>query len=87
MLSDKFLLEVKNMKQKNLAFELLKRILNDEIRVRRKRNLAQSRIFSEMINDLLKRYTNNQLDTSQVIQELCEIAHELHVEDNTAEQL
>jgi type I restriction enzyme R subunit len=75
------------MKQKNLAFELLKRILNDEIRVRRKRNLAQSRIFSEMINDLLKRYTNNQLDTSQVIQELCEIAHELHVEDNTAEQL
>lgn len=87
LLSDKFLLEVKNMKQKNLAFELLKRILNDEIRVRRKRNLAQSRIFSEMINDLLKRYTNNQLDTSQVIQELCEIAHELHVEDNTAEQL
>lgn len=87
LLSDKFLLEVKNMKQKNLAFELLKRILNDEIKVRRKRNLAQSRIFSEMINDLLKRYTNNQLDTSQVIQELCEIAHELHVEDNTAEQL
>lgn len=87
LLSDKFLLEVKNMKQKNLAFELLKRILNDQIRIRKKKNIAQSRIFSDMINDLLKRYTNNQLDTSQVIQQLCEIAHELHVEDNTAEEL
>ena len=87
LLSDKFLLEVKNMAQKNLAFELLKRILNDEIKVRKKTNVAQAKVFSDMMNDLLKRYTNNQIDTSQVIQELCEIAHDLHVEDNTANEL
>ncbi len=87
LLSDKFLLEVKNMKQKNVALELLKRILNDELKVRMKTNIAQSRIFSDMMKDLLNRYTSNQLDTTQVIQELCEIAHNLHVEDNTAEEL
>ena len=87
LLSDKFLLEVRNMKQKNVALELLKRILNDELKVRMKTNIAQSRIFSEMMKDLLNRYTSNQLDTTQVIQELCEIAHNLHVEDNTAEEL
>lgn len=87
LLSDQFLLEVKNMKQKNLALELLKRILNNEIKVRQRTNIAQSKIFSDMMNDLLKRYTNNQLDASQVIQELCEIAHNLHVEDNTAKDL
>ena len=87
LLSDQFLLEVKNMKQKNLALELLKRILNNEIKVRQRTNIAQSKIFSDMMNDLLKRYTNNQLDASQVIQELCDIAHNLHVEDNTAKDL
>ena len=87
LLSDQFLLEVKNMKQKNLALELLKRILNNEIKVRQRTNITQSKIFSDMMNDLLKRYTNNQLDASQVIQELCDIAHNLHVEDNTAKDL
>jgi type I restriction enzyme R subunit len=75
------------MKQKNLALELLKRILNNEIKVRQKTNITQSRVFSDMMNDLLKRYTNNQIDASQVIQELCDIAHNLHVEDNTAKDL
>lgn len=87
LLSDEFLLEVKNMKHKNLALELLKRILNDEIKVRQRKNVAQSKIFSDLINWLIKRYTNNQIDASQVIQELCEIAHNLHVEDHKAEEL
>jgi type I restriction enzyme R subunit len=50
LLSDDFLLEVKNMKHKNLALELLKRILNDEIFLRQRTNIAQAKKFSELIN-------------------------------------
>ena len=58
LLSDDFLLEVKNMKYKNLALELLKRILNDEISMRQTTNLAQAKKFSEMMTGVFKRYTN-----------------------------
>jgi len=70
LLSDDFLLEVKNMKYKNLALELLKRILNDEISMRQTTNLAQAKKFSEMMTGVFKRYTNAQIDTGQVLQEL-----------------
>jgi type I restriction enzyme R subunit len=49
ILSDEFLLEVKNMQQKNIAFELLKKLLNDEVSVRKTKNLAQGKKFSEML--------------------------------------
>ena len=87
LLSDDFLLEVKNMKYKNLALELLKRILNDEISMRQTTNLAQAKKFSEMMTGVLKRYTNAQIDTAQVLQELCDIAEHLCLEDNSAKQL
>lgn len=87
LLSDDFLLEVKNMKYKNLALELLKRILNDEISMKQTTNLAQAKKFSEMMAGVFKRYTNAQIDTAQVLQELCDIAEHLRLEDNSAKQL
>mgnify|MGYP001682835716 FL=1 len=87
LLSDDFLLEVKNMKYKNLALELLKRILNDEISMRQTTNLVQAKKFSEMMTGVFKRYTNAQIDTAQVLQELCDIAEHLRLEDNSAKQL
>ncbi|HEY3876576.1 MAG TPA: type I restriction enzyme endonuclease domain-containing protein [Candidatus Kapabacteria bacterium] len=59
ILSDEFLLEIKGMKHKNLALELLKRILNDELRTQSRTHLVRSRKLLEMIEDVLKRYQNN----------------------------
>ncbi len=87
ILSDEFLLEVKNMQQKNVAFELLKKLLSDEVKVRKTKNLAQGKKFSEMLESVVKRYHNNQIDSAQVLQELSEIAKEMHLEDFKSEEL
>ncbi|KOY51699.1 type I restriction endonuclease subunit R [Polaribacter dokdonensis] len=87
ILSDEFLLEVKNMKQKNVAFELLKKLLSDDVRVRKTKNIAQAKKFSEMIESVVKKYHNNQIDSAQVLEELSAIAREMRLEDSKAEQL
>jgi type I restriction enzyme R subunit len=87
ILSDEFLLEVKNMQQKNIAFELLKKLLSDEVRVRKTKNIAQGKKFSEMLESVVKRYHNNQIDSAQVLQELSEIAKEMRLEDNKSGDL
>lgn len=68
ILSDEFLLEVQGMKHKNLAMELLKKILKDEIRNLGKRNLVQSRKLLEMLENAIKKYQNNLLTTAEIIQ-------------------
>jgi type I restriction enzyme R subunit len=87
ILSEDFLLEVKNMEQKNIAFELLKKLLSEEIKTRKQKNIVQGRKFSEMLENVIKRYHNNQIDTAQVIQELSDIAREMKLEDNKAKDL
>jgi type I restriction enzyme R subunit len=87
ILSEEFLLEVKNMEQKNLAFELLKKLLNDEVKIRKRKNITQGKKFSEMLESVVKRYHNNQIDTAQVIQELVDIAREIKGEDKKADDL
>ena len=87
ILSDEFLLEVKNMEHKNLAFELLKKLLSEEVKIRKRKNMTQGKKFSEMLTTLVKRYHNNQIDTAQVIEELSEIAREMRIEDNKAEDI
>jgi len=87
ILSEEFLLEVKNMEQKNLAFELLRKLLNDEVKIRKRKNMTQGKKFSEMLENVIKRYHNNQIDTAQVIQELSEIAREMKLEDKKAEEI
>ena len=87
ILSDEFLLEVKNMQQKNVAFELLKKLLSDEVRVRKSKNIAQGKKFSEMLESVVKRYHNNQIDSAQVLAELSEIAKEMRLEDHKSDEL
>ena len=87
ILSDEFLLEVKNMQQKNVAFELLKKLLSDEVRIRKTKNLVQGKKFSEMLESVVKRYHNNQIDSAKVLAELSEIAKEMRLEDHKSEEL
>lgn len=87
ILSDEFLLEVKNMQQKNLAFELLKKLLSDEVKVRKTQNLVQGKKFSEMLESVVNRYHNNQIDSAQVLHELSEIAKAMRLEDKKSKDL
>lgn len=87
ILSEEFLLEVKDMEQRNIAYELLKKLLSEEVRIRKQRSLSQGKRFSEMLDGVIKRYHNNQIDTAQVIQELSDMAREMRLEDNKAEDL
>ncbi len=87
ILSDEFLLEVKNMQQKNIAYELLKKLLSDEVRIRKTKNLSQGKKFSEMLESVVKRYHNNQIDSAQVLAELSEIAKEMRLEDAKSDEL
>ena len=61
------------MEHKNLAFELLKKLLTEEVKVRKRKNMSQGKKFSEMLGNVIKRYHNNQLDTAQIIEELSEM--------------
>lgn len=87
ILSDEFMLEVKNMKHKNLALELLKKLLNDEIRIRKQKSLAQGKKFSEMMSNIIQRYHNQQIDAAQVLEELISMAKEMKTEDSEASKL
>lgn len=87
ILSDEFLLEVQNMKQKNIALELLKKLLTEDIRVRQRKNMTQGKKFSEMLQWVIKRYHSNQLDTAQVLKELSDLARDMRLEDHKAEEL
>ena len=87
ILSDKFLDDVKGMKHKNLAFEALKRLLADQIRVRFKQNKIKNKKFSEMLEDVIRRYQNRSIDSAQVIQELIEIAKQVREDKLRGEEL
>jgi type I restriction enzyme, R subunit len=87
ILSDEFLLEVKGMKHKNLALELLKKILNDQISSRMKKNLVKSKELLKMLEDAVKRYQNNLISTAEVIEALIGIAKEVKESDKQGELL
>lgn len=87
ILSDEFLLEVQGMTHKNLAIELLKKILNDEIKSRLRTNLVKSKKFLEMLETAIKKYQNNLLTTAQIIEELIRIAKEVKDSDDDAKRL
>ncbi|MBN1185695.1 MAG: type I restriction endonuclease subunit R [Bacteroidales bacterium] len=87
ILSDEFLLEVQGMKHKNLAIELLKKILNNELKIRAKTNLVKSRKLLEMLETAIKKYQNNLLTTAEIIQELINIAKQIKEADKEGEKL
>jgi type I restriction enzyme R subunit len=81
ILSDQFLAEVRGLKYKNVAAELLAKLLGEEIKVRSKRNLVQSREFSEMLKKTLNAYHNRAIATQEVIEELIKLAKQLSEAD------
>jgi len=87
ILSDDFLAEVRGMPQKNLALELLKRLINDEIKVRKKRNLIQGRSFTDMLEKTIKKYQNRTIEAAQVIEELINLAKEMKEARKRGEKL
>ena len=87
ILSDEFLAEVRGMPQKNLAVELLRKLLNDEIKLRSKKFLIQSRSFAEMLEKSIRKYQNRAIETAQVIEELIQLAKEMREADTRGEDL
>ncbi len=87
ILSDEFLLEVQGMQHKNLAIELLKKILNNELKARAKTNLVKSKKLLEMLEAAIKKYQNNLLTTAEIIQELINIAKQIKEADKEGEKL
>jgi len=87
MLSEEFLQDVKEMKHQNLGIELLKKILNDEIKVRLKFNITEGKNLLDMLEASIKKYQNNLLTTAEIIEELLEIARKVRTVDGLAEKL
>lgn len=87
ILSDEFLAEVRGMPRRNLAVELLQKLLKGEIRTRAKRNVVQGRVFSEMLEQSLRRYQNRAIETAKVIEELIQLAKDMRHANERGEQL
>ncbi len=87
ILSDQFLAEVRALKHKNVAAELLQKLLNDELKVRAKRNLVLSQLFSEKLKKTLNAYHNRAIATQEVIEELIKLAKELDAASKRGEAL
>ena len=77
ILSEKFLAEVRGMPQRNLAVELLRKLLSGEIQTRRRKNVVQARSFAEMLEHTIRRYQNRAIEAAQVIEELIGLAKEM----------
>ena len=75
------------MKQKNLAFELLKKLLNDEIKARARKNLVQSKSFAEMLEKSIRKYQNKSIETARVIEELIRLAKDMREANKRGEKL
>ncbi|MFH1246999.1 MAG: DUF3387 domain-containing protein, partial [Candidatus Micrarchaeota archaeon] len=87
ILSEGFLAEVKEMPQKNLAFEALKKLLNDEIRIMSKKNMVQAKSFMDLLDKTIKKYTNRSIEAAQVIEELIELARKVRDEKSRGKEL
>jgi type I restriction enzyme R subunit len=87
ILSEEFLLELKGMEHKNVALEVLKKLLNDEIKARSKKNLVRSRSLMEMLESSIKKYQNKILTAAEVMDELIKLSKEIVEMDSEAKQL
>ena len=87
ILSDEFLAEVNGMQHKNLALEMLRKLLNDEIKHRSRTNIVQGRSFAEMLEKTIKKYQNRTIEAAQVILQLIELAKEMREANKRGEAL
>ena len=86
ILSDEFLAEVQGMEKKNLALEALRKLINGEIRSQSRINVVQTRAFSERLEEAIARYHTNAITTAEVLQELIELARDIHAADRRGEE-
>ena len=87
VISDQFLAEVRGMEHKNLAVELLQRLLRDEIKTQSRTNLVQSRKLSQMLEDALKRYRNQVIGVTEIMAELIDLGKEVQAAHKRGEDL
>ena len=87
VLADEFLAEVRDMPHRNLAVELLQKLLRGEVSTRRRKNVVQARSFAEMLEQTLRRYQNRAIEAAQVIEELIELAKEMREASARGERL
>ena len=87
ILSEEFLAEVRGMPQRNLAVELLQKLLKGELAARRRKNVVQARSFAEMLEQTLRRYQNRAVEAAQVIEELIQLARDLREANARGETL
>ena len=87
ILSEEFLAEVRGMPQRNLAVELLQKLLKGEVATRRRKNVVQARSFAEMLEQTLRRYQNRAVEAAQVIEELIQLAREMRRANARGERL
>jgi type I restriction enzyme R subunit len=87
ILSDEFLAEVRGMPQRNLAVEMLRKLLDGEIKTRKRKNIIQARSFAEMLENSIRRYQNRAIETAQVIEELIALAKDLREAGRRGEAL
>jgi type I restriction enzyme R subunit len=87
ILSEDFLIELKGMEHKNVALEVMKKLLNDEIKARSKKNLVQSKSLQEMLENSIKKYHNKILTAAEVMEELIKLSKEIIKMDSEASKL
>lgn len=87
ILSDEFLAEIQGMPHRNLALELLQKLLGDEIKARSRKNLTQARSFAEMLEKAIRAYQNRSLEMAQIIGQLIELAKEMREAHKRGESL
>ena len=87
ILSDEFLAEVRGLPQRNLAVEMLRKLLEGEIKTRGRKNLVQAKSFAEMLEIAIRKYQNRAIETAQVIEELIDLAKDLREADRRGEEL
>ena len=87
ILSDEFLAEVRDLPQRNLAVELLEKLLNDEIKTHSRQNVVRARSFAEMLENSIRAYQNRTIEAAQVIEELIQTARELREAAERGEEL
>ncbi|MFN7955313.1 MAG: DUF3387 domain-containing protein [bacterium] len=87
ILSDEFLAEVRGMPHRNLAVELLQKLLKGEIKTRRRQNVVQARSFAELLEQAIRKYQNRAIETAQVIEELIQLAEDMRAAGRRGDEL
>ena len=87
ILSDEFLAEVRGMPQRNLAVEMLRKLLEGEIKARGRKNVVQAKSFAEMLENAIRKYQNRAIETAQVIEELIRLAQDMREANRRGEEM